>query len=124
MQKLKKCVYTLLWLIFHGELGEEAGECAGIDGFTRFPHQLLIKRDVVNRKQRISEHFTSFNQMAQIRSAEVPARIALTILIKWFCVESVLRVADFDLAVPRERLPVPRIARRDDAVEHVNATSD
>ena len=107
-----------------GEVGEEVGESTGIDGSACIAHQLLIKRDIVDGQKRVSQHFVGFDEMPKVCPAEVPARITLTILVKWILVKRVRCGADFNLPLPRKRLPVSGIARWYDTIEHIDTECD
>src|SRR3989441_4649981 len=82
-------------------------------------HETQVEMEVVQRRERGPEHLPRQDEMAQRTPAEVPAGVANAPLLHRARIAGVTGVADHDLAVPREKRSVARVARRQDTIKHV-----
>src|SRR5690606_4153548 len=71
-----------------------------------------------------AEDLVALLQMAQIGARVVAARVAVAARIDRTRIRTEAAVADIDHAFAREQLAIARVARRNDAVEHVDAAGD
>ena len=79
---------------------------------------------VVDRIEARAEDFVGSLQMMQVGSAEIAAGVAVATLIERARIGAVAGVSYLDVAVTRVQPAVARIARRQHAVEHVDAVAD
>ena len=76
---------------------------------------------VMNRREARPEDFSALHQVSQIRQRIMLAGITVTIRIRRRGVIAVGRVPELHFPGGREELPVARVTRRYDAIEHINA---
>src|ERR1051325_11666295 len=87
-------------------------------------HQPLVEKEIVQRRESQSKNLLHLEEMAQVRPREMAARVTSAFGIDGPAVETVPRVRDIHPAVRCEEHRVPAVARRKDAVEHVDAPLD
>src|SRR5207244_5409738 len=68
-----------------------------------------------------AEDLVRFLQVVEVRAGETPAGIARALFIERAGSVAMARVADLEIAVAREEPAVPRIARRQHAIEEIDA---
>src|SRR4051794_29451038 len=71
-----------------------------------------------------AENLLLIDEMADVRAAEARARRAAAMLVEWAWIARELRVAEIEPSLPRQRAAGARRARRQNAVEHVDAARD
>src|SRR6185503_6195909 len=94
------------------------------DRLPQFGGERQIVMQVVNGVEPRPEDFIRSLQMMKVGSAEVAAGVAVAALIERIRVGAVAGVAYLDVAVARVQPAVAGIARRQHAIEHVDAVSD
>jgi len=87
-------------------------------------HKAVEGGDVVDREEPQPEDLVAREEVAHVRAREVPAAVAVASLLDGRLVERPLRGLDGDVAAARDGGAVARDARRDHAVEHVDAARD
>src|SRR5712691_6111449 len=85
------------------------------------PHGVKVKVEVMQRVKGCRVHLAGEEEMPQIRARGGAAGVAVACRIRRAVVLGVARVLDVDAALAGEELAVPAVARRQDAVEHVDA---
>src|ERR1700694_1348501 len=100
------------------------GERSLLDRRAQLRHELLVVVQVVKRVEACAENLVRLLQMVKVGACEAPAGVAGAALIQGRGVVAVACVADLDVAEAREQPAVARVARRQHAVEHVDACAD
>ena len=77
----------------------------------------------MDRVQLRAEDFADAEQVVQVGAAEVPARVAVAGFVERTRIVLVVRVLDADVAVACKQVAVTRVARRHDAVEHIDTAT-
>src|SRR5262249_17689548 len=85
------------------------------------PEGVKVEAQIMQRVKGGGVHLAGQEQMPQVRARESPARIAAAGGVGRAVVLGVLRVFYIDAPLAGKQLAVPRIAGREDAVEHVHA---
>ena len=101
-----------------------AGERGGLDRRAQRPHQLLVVVQVVQRVQARAEDLVRFLQVVEIGAREMAAGVAGALRVERARVVAMARIADLEIAVAGEEPAVTRVARRQHAVEEVDARRD
>src|SRR5207245_1704361 len=82
------------------------------------------ERQVVEREQSMREELAGHEEVPEVGAREAAARVALAIGVERGAVARVPSLFERDGAVDREGLAVARVARREHAVEYVDAARD
>src|ERR1700677_713070 len=115
---LKCCLPT-------GKAGsQKLAPAARLNGGANLGKQRIIVSQVVPGQERWPEHFVGIEQMMQVRPAELPAHRALAIRLERGRIAAMASVAQPQGAGAGEGEGVAAVARRQDAIEHVNAAID
>src|SRR6266498_963328 len=85
------------------------------------PHGVKVKVEIMQRVEGGRGHLPGEEKVTEVRAREVPAGVAGAVRIGGRHVLGVARVFDDDRAPARNELAVARVARREHAVEHVDA---
>src|SRR5258705_7262436 len=88
------------------------------------PHGVKVEAEIMQGVKGARRHFSRHIEMPQIGAGMGPARIARARRIHGSLVFRILRVPDVETAFARKQLSGPRVARRQHAVEHVDAARD
>src|SRR6266513_3714211 len=99
-------------------------EASLLDRRAQLAHQLLVVVEVVKRVEPGAQNLVRLLQVMEVGAREMPAGVAGAALVQGGGVVTVARVADLDVAAAREQPAVARVARRQHAVEHVDACAD
>src|SRR5438445_172291 len=99
-------------------------ERAAADRLAHRRHEAEVEAHVVQREQPVREQLLRHEEMAEIRAREGATRVTVTGGVERAALADPLRLFDRHRSARRERLSVPRIARRQHAVEHVDAPRD
>src|SRR5499427_6020691 len=101
--------------------GDEAVlEAPRRDGLAQLAHEGLVVMQVVQGIEPRAQDLVDLLEMVQVGPGEMGAGVATTGLVERLRVVAVARVADLDVAEAGEQPAVPRVARRQHAVEHVD----
>src|SRR3989442_5295966 len=102
----------------------EGVERAADDRLAHRRHEAEVEAHVVQREQPVREQLLRHEEMAEIRAREGATRVTVTDGVERAALTDPLRLFDRHRSARRERLSVARIARRQHAVEHVDAARD
>src|SRR4029453_14022670 len=86
--------------------------------------QCLVVVNIVNRHQYAGENFSTTIKVMQACTREALARVTPALGIEPRLGRPVVRVPDFHDAARREEIAVPRVTRRQHAIEHIHAARD
>src|SRR5580700_2219006 len=100
------------------------GKTAGRDGSARPRHQVLVVIEIDDRQQRAAERLAGTEQVMQIGAGKVARGWAAALRVERPRILGMVRVLDVDRTEARERQSVTAVARRHDAIEHVDAAGD
>src|ERR1035438_173793 len=106
------------------ELHGEGVEATLFEPGPHLPHQLDIEMQVVQARQHRRQHLAAAVEVMQVGARETRAGWAGASRIERRFVFLVAGVADAQVAEAGEQVPVPGVARRHDAIEHVDAGGD
>src|SRR5215207_8783961 len=99
----------------------ECREPAGCNGLAQGAHQLQVKMQVVDGVEPRAQDFVAAVEVAKVGAREILARIAAAFRVHWREIVLMHAVADVDDAGRGEQVPVARMTRGHDTVEHVYA---
>src|SRR5262244_662372 len=102
------------------EGGETVLEASPRDCLAQLAHESLVVVQVVQGVEPRAEDLVDLLQMVQVAPGKTRAGVAAAGLVERPRVVAVARVADLDVAEAGEEPAVPRVARRQHAVEHVD----
>ena len=98
---------------------------AARDGVARAARELAIEMQIVEGEEPQREDLAGHVEVAEVGArVAAAARRARALGVDGERIEAEARLLDDELPAPRQRLAVARVARREDAVEHVDAAVD
>src|SRR5690606_14396797 len=103
------------------ELTPEGTEATGLNSLSNRLHGVKVKVQIMHRVQCRGAHFPGKEQVAQVGAGVTAAGRAAALGVGRQRVARVLCVPDHDRTAAREQLAVARVARREHAVEHIDA---
>ena len=98
----------------------KALEIIAIQRVANLLHQIVVEIQIVQNRQTHAQSFLCLDQMADIRTAVIPAGRTSAILVDGTGVSRVFLVQQIHLAVPGEQIAVAGVTGRHNAVEEIH----
>ena len=95
-----------------------------VNGCSDFIHEVLIKVEIVQGIEPVSQKFSGHEEMAQICAGEPLASVAIASFFDGTIIGRMTTVLDLQVSMASKEHSVAGIAGRDDAIEHVHAHLD